>query len=121
MLIRSDFRGGRYFSSQMSSRRQPLYMLLTIVVRPLTCGCQHVAPRVWKMTGRAPSSCSLSSMSQTSRLRFSWSVSADCRSNSCGFAWEQLSGKTCFDPSLLGRGAGIRDHETGAGTAIAQK
>src|SRR5262249_2463776 len=29
-------------------------MLLIIVVRPLTRGCQHVAPRVWKITGRAP-------------------------------------------------------------------
>jgi hypothetical protein len=53
-------------------------MLLTIVVKPLTWGCQQVAPRVWKMTGRAPSSCNAVSMSQTSSLRLCWSVSRDC-------------------------------------------
>jgi len=61
--------------------RQPLYMLLTIVVRPFTCGCQQVAPRVWKMIGRASSSCNVASISQTSCLRLSWSVSRDCRWN----------------------------------------
>jgi hypothetical protein len=31
-------------SSQVSSRRQPLKMLFTIIVNPLTRGCMHVAP-----------------------------------------------------------------------------
>ena len=34
-----------YLSSQTSSMRQPLTMLLTITVSPFTRGCQHVAPR----------------------------------------------------------------------------
>src|ERR1700730_16370942 len=38
-------------------------MLLTIIVRPLTCGCQQVAAIFWEMIGRAPSSCSLRSIS----------------------------------------------------------
>jgi hypothetical protein len=33
-----------YRSSQVSSRRQPLKMLFTIIVSPLTRGCMHVAP-----------------------------------------------------------------------------
>jgi hypothetical protein len=37
--------GDRYLSSQTSSMRQPLKMLLTISVNPLTQGCQQVAPR----------------------------------------------------------------------------
>jgi hypothetical protein len=36
---------GGYLSSQMSSRRLPLKMLLTMIVRPLTQGCQQVPPR----------------------------------------------------------------------------
>src|SRR6516164_499832 len=35
-----------YLSSQTSSMRQPLKMLLTIRVSPLTCGCQHVPSRL---------------------------------------------------------------------------
>jgi hypothetical protein len=34
-----------YLSSQTSSMRQPLKMLLTIMVNPLTRGCQQVAAR----------------------------------------------------------------------------
>jgi len=34
-----------YLSSQTSSMRQPLKMLLTMTVHPLTWGCQHVARR----------------------------------------------------------------------------
>src|SRR6202040_431380 len=34
-----------YLSSQTSSMRQPLKMLLTITVSPFTRGCQHVAAR----------------------------------------------------------------------------
>ena len=34
-----------YLSSQTSSKRQPLYWLLVIKVRPLTSGCQQVAAR----------------------------------------------------------------------------
>ena len=34
-----------YSSSQTSSMRQPLKMLLTIIVSPLTRGCQQVAAR----------------------------------------------------------------------------
>jgi hypothetical protein len=34
-----------YLSSQTSSMRQPLGMLLTITVSPFTRGCQHVPPR----------------------------------------------------------------------------
>jgi hypothetical protein len=44
-----SYRRGRplksYLSSQTSSMRQPLKMLLTITVSPFTRGCQHVAPR----------------------------------------------------------------------------
>src|SRR6516165_4303243 len=39
---------------------------------PRTCGCQHVANRLWNRIGRASSSCSLRSISHTSRRRFSW-------------------------------------------------
>ena len=35
-----------YLSSQTSSMRHPLTMLLTITVSPCTRGCQHVAPRL---------------------------------------------------------------------------
>ena len=45
---------------------------------PRTCGCQHVANRLWNRIGRASSSCSLRSISHTSRRRFSWSRSIDC-------------------------------------------
>ena len=58
--------------------RQPLNRLLDMIVRPLTCGCQHVAKRLWNRIGRAPSSCSFLSISQTRRRRFSWSRSIDC-------------------------------------------
>src|SRR5205823_5318020 len=34
-----------YSSSQTSSKRQPLKTLLTIILRPLTWGCQQVANR----------------------------------------------------------------------------
>src|ERR1700730_17703414 len=34
-----------YSSSQTSSKRQPLKTLLTIILRPLTFGCQQVANR----------------------------------------------------------------------------
>ena len=34
-----------HLSSQMSSKRQPLYWLLLIIVSPLTSGCQQVAAR----------------------------------------------------------------------------
>ena len=34
-----------YFSSQTSSKRQPLKTLLTIILKPLTRGCQQVANR----------------------------------------------------------------------------
>ncbi len=33
--------GQAYLSSQTSSMRQLLVMLLTIIVQPLTCGCQQ--------------------------------------------------------------------------------
>ena len=36
---------GVYLSSQTSSIRQPLKMLLTMTVHPLTWGCQHIARR----------------------------------------------------------------------------
>jgi len=36
---------GGYLSNQTSSMRQPLKMLLAIVVSPLTRGCQQVAAR----------------------------------------------------------------------------
>jgi hypothetical protein len=42
MLFFSDY--GSYLSSQTSSIRQPLYMLLVINVRPLTQGSQQEAP-----------------------------------------------------------------------------
>src|SRR5215472_11066258 len=61
-------------------------MLLIIVVRPLTRGCQHVAPRVWKITGRAPSSCNVVSMPQTSSLRRCWSVSSATYSRDVGIS-----------------------------------
>ena len=32
-----------YLSSHTSSKRQPLYWLLVIIVSPLTSGCRHVA------------------------------------------------------------------------------
>ena len=35
-----------YLSSQMSSMRQPLYMLLTMIVRFLTLGAAQLAPRL---------------------------------------------------------------------------
>jgi hypothetical protein len=44
-------------SSQTSSKRQPLYWLLTIVVSPLTCGRQQVAPMAYQIIGLAPSCC----------------------------------------------------------------
>src|SRR5262245_18374495 len=65
-------------SSQTSSKRQPLYELFVMMVTPFTCGDQQLARRECKMIGRATSSCSFLSISQTSRLRFSRSVSADC-------------------------------------------
>src|SRR5262249_18861672 len=65
-------------SSQTSSKRQPLYELFVMMVTPFTCGAQQLARRECKMIGRATSSCSFLSISQTSRLRFSRSVSADC-------------------------------------------
>src|SRR5947208_3849327 len=34
-----------YLSSHTSSKRQPLYWLLVIIVSPLTSGCQQVAAR----------------------------------------------------------------------------
>jgi hypothetical protein len=40
-----DARQG-YLSSQTSSMRQLLIMLLTIIVHPLTCGCQQYATRL---------------------------------------------------------------------------
>src|SRR5215469_13959755 len=70
-----------YWSSQMSSIRHPLKMLLTMIVNPLTLGCMQVALTAWKMIGRAPSSCSFLSISQTSFLRASWSVICDCSTN----------------------------------------
>src|SRR5262249_10268143 len=69
-------------SSQTSSKRQPLYELFVMIVTPFTCGDQQVARRECKMIGRATSSCNFLSISQTSFLRFSRSVSADCWSNS---------------------------------------
>ena len=36
----------RYLSSQTSSMRQPLVMLLTMIVSPFTCGCQQLPPRL---------------------------------------------------------------------------
>jgi hypothetical protein len=36
-----------YLSSHTSSKRQPLYWLLVIIVSPLTSGCQQVAARRW--------------------------------------------------------------------------
>ena len=45
-LGRSSQKSPIYRSSQTSSIRQPLTMLLTIVVKPFTWGCQQVAPRV---------------------------------------------------------------------------
>ena len=41
----SAYLSSAYLSSQTSSMRQPLKMLLTITVSPFTRGCQHVAPR----------------------------------------------------------------------------
>jgi hypothetical protein len=38
-------RAPNYTSSQTSSKRQPLKTLLTIILRPLTRGCQQVANR----------------------------------------------------------------------------
>src|SRR6516165_1706077 len=35
-----------YLSSQTSSMRQPLVMLLTMIVNPFTHGCQQLAPRL---------------------------------------------------------------------------
>jgi hypothetical protein len=43
-------RNGRptgYLSSQTSSMRHPLKRLLTMIVSPLSCGCQQVANRLW--------------------------------------------------------------------------
>ncbi len=34
-------------ASHTSSKRQPLKMLLAMIVMPLTYGCQHVADRTW--------------------------------------------------------------------------
>ncbi len=34
-------------ASHTSSKRQPLKMLLAMIVMPLTYGCQHVADRRW--------------------------------------------------------------------------
>jgi hypothetical protein len=39
-------RCGGYWSSQTSSMRKLLMMLLTIIVQPLTCGCQQYAKRL---------------------------------------------------------------------------
>jgi len=55
-------------------------MLLTMIVNPLTWGCQQVARRSKKMIGRAPSSARIFSICHTSALRFSGSLSADWRS-----------------------------------------
>jgi len=36
-----------YSSSHKSSKRQPLYWLLTMIVSPFSLGCQQVAARKW--------------------------------------------------------------------------
>src|SRR5439155_26133537 len=68
-----------YLSSQTSSIRQLLKMLLSIKVNPLTSGCQQVPCLMKKMIGRTASSISLRSICHTSSLRVVGSLSADCR------------------------------------------